>query len=65
MTEHQDTKVTEELGTSSWSFVGQEGKNEDGWKVYQTASGKLFAVCPEGTGVSFEVYEEDGYFIRY
>ena len=67
MTEYQEVKASKELGTESWFFVGYAGKEEreDGWKVYQTNSGVLFAACPDGTKMSFEVYSEDNVFLVY
>ena len=66
MTEYQELQVIDTLGTENWVYVGNEGENDDGWKVYQTDRNELFAVCPDGRKVSFEVYtQEDGSFERY
>ena len=65
MSEYQDIQATKTYNTTEWHFVGFGGENEDGWRVYQTNNGDLFAVDAESDRMSFEVYNEDGIFIIY
>ena len=65
MTEYQDIQARINYGTSEWYFIGFSGENEDGWKVYQTDNGDLFAVDTKSDDIAFEVYDEDGIFTVY
>jgi len=66
MSENQEMEVINTLDTHDWIYVGNEGEDDDGWKVYETSRHELFAVSPDGRKVSFEVYtDEDGSFIVY